>query len=133
MGGEASLSTCARRQLIATGKDAGLRAAAKALDRKVEALVARATKSKRNRKIESALRGQRPLEATAPSTQPDGLSASRRTIILPKFLPSVRPNQRRGGCGEAVHEILLIFDSPVGNPVTHLDIEFIAQILKVII
>jgi uncharacterized protein (DUF302 family) len=36
--------------LIATGKDAGLRAAAKALDRKVEALVARATKSKRNRK-----------------------------------------------------------------------------------
>jgi|HubBroStandDraft_1064217.scaffolds.fasta_scaffold136184_2 uncharacterized protein (DUF302 family) len=35
--------------LIAIGKDAGLRAAAKALDRKVEALVARATKPTRNR------------------------------------------------------------------------------------
>jgi uncharacterized protein (DUF302 family) len=36
--------------LIAIGKDAGLRAAAKALDRKVEALVARATNPKKNRK-----------------------------------------------------------------------------------
>ena len=83
--------------LIATGKNSDLRAAAKALDLQGRGPRGRTTKSKRNRKSDrlSAAKGR--SEATAASTQPDGLSASRRrTIILPKFLPSVSPINAEG-------------------------------------